>query len=108
MALLVDPSHRDSADEKPPGEVPSVDPHETAASSVMTEQTLLPPETSEPGEHRLAEPPLTGGRVEALMGRLIRVLSHSPLARPLPAVILNALGLGRVAVVGPCATAPLA
>jgi hypothetical protein len=108
MALLVDPPHRDSADEKPPGEVPSVDPHETAASPVMTEQTFLPPGTSEPGEHRLAEPPLTGGRVEALMGRLIRVLSHSPLARPLPAVILTALGLGGVAFVGLCATAPVA
>src|ERR1700761_5276418 len=83
MALLVDPPHRDSADEKPPGEVPSVGPHETASSPVMTEQTLLPPETSEPGEHRLAEPPLTGGRVEALMGQLIRVLSHSP---PAPSV----------------------
>ena len=106
MALLVDPPHRDSADEKPPGEVPSVDPHETASSPVMTEQALLPPETSEPGEHRLAEPPLTGGRVEALMGQLIRVLSHSPLARPLPAVILTAFGLGGVAFVGLCATAP--
>ena len=40
------------------------------------------------------------------MGRLIRVLSHSPLARPLPAVILSALGLGGVAFVGLCATAP--
>src|ERR1700761_717579 len=108
MALLVDPPHRDSADEKPPGEVPSVGPHETAASPVMTEQTFLPPGTSEPGEHRLAEPPLTGGRVEALMGRLIRVLSHSPLARPLPAVILTARGRGGVAFVGLCATAPVA
>jgi hypothetical protein len=55
---------------------------------------------------RLAEPPISGGRVEALMGQLIRVLSHSRLARPLPAVILSALGLGGVAVVGLCATAP--
>jgi hypothetical protein len=111
MALLVDPPHRDSADEQPPGEVPSVDPGKTAselASPVMTEQEILPPATSGPGEHRLADPPLTGGRVEALMGRLIRVLSHSPLARPLPAVILSALGLGGVAFVGLCATAPQA
>jgi hypothetical protein len=67
------------------------------------EQELRTPETAAP---RLAEPPLTGGHVEALMGRLIRVLSHSPLARPLPAVILSALGLGGVAFVGLCATAP--
>ena len=40
------------------------------------------------------------------MGVIIRVLSHSPLARPLPAVILSALGLGGVAFVGLCATAP--
>jgi hypothetical protein len=56
----------------------------------------------------LAEPPITGGRVEAAMGVLIRVLSHSPLARPLPAVVLSALGLGGVAFVGLCATAPTA
>jgi hypothetical protein len=40
------------------------------------------------------------------MGALIRVLAHSPLARPLPAVTLSALGLGGVAFVGLCATAP--
>jgi hypothetical protein len=40
------------------------------------------------------------------MGRLIRVLSHSPLARPLPAVLLSALGLAGIAVNGLCATAP--
>jgi hypothetical protein len=55
---------------------------------------------------RLAEPPIPGGRVEAAMGVIIRLLSHSPLARPLPAVILSALGLGGVAFVGLCATAP--
>ena len=54
-------------------------------------------DTAEP---RLAEPPITGGKVEALMGRLIRVLSHSPLARPLPAVILTVLGLAGVAING--------
>jgi hypothetical protein len=87
----------------------------------MTEQDVRPPEAAEPAADaqpaesaedaesaapRLAEPPLTGGRVEALMGELIRVLSHSPLARPLPAVLLSALGLGGVAFVGLCATAP--
>jgi hypothetical protein len=55
---------------------------------------------------KLAEPLIPGGRVEALMGRLIKVLSHSPLARPLPAVTLSAVGLGGVAFVGLCATAP--
>lgn len=40
------------------------------------------------------------------MGRLIKVLAHSRLARPLPAVTLSALGLGGVAFVGLCATAP--
>ncbi|HEX4089056.1 MAG TPA: hypothetical protein VHZ33_10075 [Trebonia sp.] len=57
---------------------------------------------------RLAEPPIPGGRVEAAMGVVIRVLSQSRLARPLPAVILSALGLGGVAFVGLCATAPAA
>jgi hypothetical protein len=55
---------------------------------------------------RLTDPPIPGGRVEALMGRLIKVLAHSPLARPLPAVALSALGLFGVAFVGLCATAP--
>lgn len=59
-----------------------------------------------PGAPRLAEPPITGGHVEALMGKLIRVLSHSRLARPLPAVTLSALGLGGIAFNGLCATAP--
>jgi len=40
------------------------------------------------------------------MGRLIKVLAHSPLARPLPAVTLSALGLLGVAFAGLCATAP--
>jgi len=68
-----------------------------------------PPSTAQPpAPAQLAEPPIPGGRVEALMGVIIRVLSHSPLARPLPAVILSALGLGGVAFVGLCATAPAA
>jgi hypothetical protein len=72
-------------------------PPDVAEPSKVTEQT-------EPA--KLAEPPIPGGRVEAVMGVIIRVLSHSPLARPLPAVILSALGLGGVAFVGLCATAP--
>jgi hypothetical protein len=55
---------------------------------------------------KLAEPPIPGGRVEALMGRLIKVLAHSRLARPLPAVTLSVLGVAGVAFVGLCATAP--
>jgi len=55
---------------------------------------------------KLAEPPIPGGRVEAMMGVLIRALAHSPLARPLPAVSLSALGLALAAFVGLCATAP--
>jgi hypothetical protein len=120
MALLVDPPSRDSADERPSAEVPAEASEETDAvpgSPVITEPLPEPeprgagPLGREPGETeltepRLAEPPLTGGRVEALMGRLIRVLSHSPLARPLPAVILSALGLAGVAFNGLCATAP--
>jgi hypothetical protein len=54
---------------------------------------------------RLAEPRVPGGRIEALVGVLIRVLAHSPLARPLPAVTLSTVGLGGVAFVGLCATA---
>jgi hypothetical protein len=55
---------------------------------------------------RLAEPPIPGGRVEAMMGVLIRALKSSPLARPLPAVSLSVLGLGLLAFTGLCATAP--
>ena len=55
---------------------------------------------------KLAEPPIPGGRVEAMMGVLIRALKSSPLARPLPAVAVSALGLGMIAFTGLCATAP--
>ena len=120
MALLVDPPSRDSADERPSANVPAEASEETDAvpgSPVITEPPPEPealeaePLEGEPAETgltepRLAEPPLTGGRVEDLMGRLIRVLSHSPLARPLPAVLLSALGLAGIAVNGLCATAP--
>jgi hypothetical protein len=123
MALLVDPPQRDSADERPSAGVPPAsagtvaDEATAAGPAIMTEQKVVPPEradAAEPAEAakaaetapRLAEPPHTGGRVEALMGELIRVLSHSRFARPLPAVLLSALGLGGVAFVGLCATAP--
>jgi len=126
MALLVDPPQRDNADERPSAEVPADAPGEAATASatqVVTEPEPIEPapsetvpapsetapapgETAENSQPRLAEPPLTGGRVEALMGRLIRVLSHSRLARPLPAVLLSAFGLAGVAFNGLCATAP--
>ena len=88
----------------------------TSAQAMLTDQAVSSgpsaPSTetvpSAPSVPRLAEPPITGGRVEDAMGVLIRVLSHSPLARPLPAVMLSALGLGGVAFVGLCATAPTA
>jgi hypothetical protein len=112
MALLVDPPQRDNASERPSAEVPSAAPEDAEAvpaAPVITDPEPpepAPAETAELSEPRLAEPPLTGGRVEVLMGRLIRVLSHSRLARPLPAVILSALGLAGVAFNGLCATAP--
>jgi hypothetical protein len=108
MALLVDPPSRDSAGERRPAKEPSAAPDETMTAAGCPPPPAPEPEslTPEATAHRLAEPPLTGGRVEVLMGEIIRVLSHSRLARPLPAVILSALGLGGVAFVGLCATAP--
>ncbi|MDX6417424.1 MAG: hypothetical protein QOG28_2044 [Trebonia sp.] len=120
MALLVDPPPRDSAGGRSSAEVPAEAANENDAvpdSTVITEPLLQPepagpapgeaqPAEAELSEPKLAEPPLTGGRVEALMGEVIRVLSHSRLARPLPAVILSALGLAGLAVNGLCATAP--
>jgi hypothetical protein len=82
-----------------PDDQPGDEPHGTETGGPE-------PAATERAEPRLAEPPLTGGRVEILMGSLIRVLSHSPLARPLPAVILSALGICGVAFNGLCATAP--
>src|SRR5262250_2917245 len=98
MAVLVDPPQRDSADERSAG----------ADRGTMTalRPPASPPAVPPPHAPKLAEPPIPGGRVEAMMGVLIRVLAHSPLARPLPAVTLSALGLGGVAFVGLCATAP--
>jgi hypothetical protein len=59
-----------------------------------------------PPPAKLAEPPIPGGRIEAMMGVLIRALKASPLARPRPAVTLSVLGLGMIAFTGLCATAP--
>jgi hypothetical protein len=84
MTVLVDPPSRDNAGKRPVSTV------------------TAPP----PPAPKLAEPPIPGGRVEALMGRVIKILAHSPLARPLPAITLSVLGLLGVAFVGLCATAP--
>src|SRR6266567_1702065 len=103
MTLLVDPPPRDHADKRA---------SDTGGQAAATDSPSpvgvvnLPDVADVDLSPKLAEPPLTGGRVEAAMGVVIRVLSHSPLARPLPAVILSALGLGGVAFVGLCATAP--
>src|SRR5215475_6791409 len=75
MAVMVDPPPRDSADEG------SAQPDGRAVATVSPAASPTAPPAP-----RLAEPPIPGGRVEALMGRLIRVLAHSRLARPLPAV----------------------
>jgi hypothetical protein len=98
MTVLSDPPQRDSAGKR-------------AAAAITA-----PGKPGSPPDHggqvallerpRLAEPPIPGGKVEALMGRLIKVLAHSPLARPLPAVTLSALGLLGVAFVGLCASVP--
>jgi hypothetical protein len=84
MTVLVDPPPHDRAGQRP--------------GSTVTAPLQPAP--------KLAEPPITGGKVEELMGRLIKVLAHSPLARPVPAVTLSVLGLLGVAFVGLCATAP--
>ena len=63
-------------------------------------------EAAAPPPAKLAEPPIPGGGIEAMMGVLIRALKASPLARPLPAVTLSVLGLGMIAFTGLCATAP--
>jgi hypothetical protein len=104
MAVLVDPPQRGSADERSA----LADRGTITALRTPASPPAVPapsPAASAPAP-KLAEPPIPGGRVEALMGVLIRVLAHSPLARPLPAVTLSALGLGGVAFVGLCATAP--
>ncbi|HZZ53338.1 MAG TPA: hypothetical protein VFE26_03545, partial [Trebonia sp.] len=88
MAVMVDPPQRDSADERSA---------RTATAELRTITTIAPVAAppaapvqapGSPPSPKLAEPPIPGGHVEALMGRLIRVLAHSRLARPLPAVTL--------------------
>jgi hypothetical protein len=121
MTLLVDPPPRNRAAGRSATDTgrPETGPQGTATDQLDASRldpsppnladsanTAAPSTPAEPV--KLAEPPIPGGRVEALMGVIIRVLSHSPLARPLPAVILSALGLGGVAFVGLCATAPAA
>jgi hypothetical protein len=113
MALLVDPPQRDNAARRPADEPSAARDATTATLPLPVLAEPEPPDTDADAsaglataEPRLAEPPITGGKVEALMGRLIRVLSHSPLARPLPAVILSVLGICGVAINGLCATAP--
>jgi hypothetical protein len=59
--------------------------------------------TAAPPRPSLTEPPIPGGKVEAQMGKLIKVLSSSLVTRPKVAVTLSALGLGGVAFVGLCA-----
>jgi hypothetical protein len=56
-----------------------------------------------PPRRPLAEPPIPGGKVEAQMGKLIKVLSSSLLTKPKIAITLSGLGLGGVAFVGLCA-----
>jgi len=103
MAVLVDPPQRGSAaDRSAAGQRPSPDTSDTPDA----QDTLDTLDALDAPTPKLAEPPIPGGRVEAMMGVVIRVLAHSPLARPLPAVTLSALGIGGVAFVGLCATAP--
>src|SRR5579862_5103046 len=105
MAVMVDPPQRDSADER---SAQTATAERRTITTIAPAITPLPAPAQAPGSPppKLAEPPIPGGHVEALMGRLIRVLAHSRLARPLPAVTLSALGLAGVAFVGLCATAP--
>jgi hypothetical protein len=75
-------------------------------TTIRTQHIAAQHDPAVPHLPRPAEPPIPGGRVEALMGMLIRALKSSPLARPLPAVSLSALGLGLLAFTGLSATAP--
>ncbi len=104
MAVLVDPPQRGSADQGSAGAPTSSSPSSPSSPADPPGSGTL--DGVPPGPAKLAEPPIPGGRVEAMMGVLIRVLAHSPLARPLPAVTLSALGIGGIAFVGLCATAP--
>src|SRR5215472_7281367 len=106
MAVLVDPPQRGRADGRSASADP-LSPRDEGAAGARRPGTITAPQPVAPAPPRkLAEPPIPGGRVEALMGRLIKVLAHSRLARPLPAITLSALGISGVAFVGLCATAP--
>jgi hypothetical protein len=76
------------------------------AGKDVTAQDVAPDDPALTQGTKLAEPPIPGGRVEALMGELIRALKFSPLSRPRPAVSLTAIGLGLLVFTGLCATAP--
>jgi hypothetical protein len=111
MAVLVDPPPRNNGGTGPGTTVsePSQPAQDPSAQDPLAQQRTVPGQAAPAGRQappRLAEPPIAGGKVEELMGRLIKVLAHSRLARPLPAVTLTALGLLGVAFVGLCATAP--
>jgi hypothetical protein len=75
-------------------------------TAARTQDVATAQDPTEAQVTKLAEPPIPGGRVEALMGVLIRTLKSSPLGRPLPAVSVSVLGLGLLAFTGLCATAP--
>jgi hypothetical protein len=77
----------------------------TGGTAVTVQDVTAAQDCSAAQPANLAEPPIPGGRIEALMGVLIRALKSSWLARPLPAVSLSALGLGLLAFTGLCATA---
>jgi hypothetical protein len=123
VTLLVDPPPRNRAagrlatdtghptdDQQSPsdGQLSTADARASTAADQLGAARLDTAPSDAAAPPKLAEPPIPGGRVEAAMGVIIGVLSHSRLARPLPAVILSALGLGGVAFVGLCATAPAA
>jgi hypothetical protein len=119
LTVLVDPPPRGSAAKRsastatagPQAEAGRADATPAKTVPAKTTPAKTTPDQAAPGHAaplppKLAEPPITGGKVEEFMGRVIKVLAHSPLARPLPAVTLTGLGLAGVAFTGLCATAP--
>jgi hypothetical protein len=93
-------------DDRVRGDLMTQGPQTKASDPATTPPAPPAPPASPASPAKLAEPPIPGGKVEALMGVLIRALKSSPLARPLPAVSLSVLGLGLLAFTGLCATAP--
>jgi hypothetical protein len=109
LTVLVDPPPRDSAAKRSANAAtaePQAEAGRADTTPAQATQAQTTPDQAAPLSPKLAEPPITGGKVEEYMGRVIKVLAHSPLARPLPAVTLSGLGLAGVAFVGLCATAP--